>query len=683
MSSVPGRKSRLRAMGIDCLWDRQSWSRKGRKAIRLRRAGFLAIVALGCARCVARAQDAPFARVPAALAHADVRGAEAAARETLERDTVPSHRLDALVALANLAWRVHHDTASASRFVRQISLVPLRDARAVGLIQEARSELELHDFPDAMLDAREALLVVANVRDRVVALDVLARAILAPVLADTSGPVDRAVLIPLIAELEAGIAAAPGELTGADNLLMAGLAAHDGPAVLTAWQDYYLLLTNRGATNVLRGPRDTLRRILPTWNRATDSPAMRRRLMYALADSRFFEAAAYLARRPLADGSTLARRDRRAKEIVAYASFLAHVKDVTDEYYRLSALVAGDERAWRDSIDAAARVMWSQLTWPASSAIPLPPYTFGRFLAEAERRFGLVATFGATGGFRDAHIGHIVSDEHHQVTQWGHTAAFRFVELDHMASNGFLSWFGDGRLADGGWTNSAMVAQVRPSYTLEPSVVWEALTDSVARAALDKSIAADSVSDLERARATPVAYFPSVSRRLDRAGELTLLDSLRRAGLAGNALRERFVLQLSDETRQFSIFQHEGRHAIDLSMGSNVEPELTAKLAQVEFGPRARTAFRGIMTASVGDDTPHGQADARVLRGLMAWMARHASEIKHLDRREPLLPQVPLLTDAQLRAAFRGMDPLAPHAASGKRRDPLSAIGVAIGHQRR
>jgi hypothetical protein len=237
--------------------------------------------------------------------------------------------------------------------------------------------------------------------------------------------------------------------------------------------------------------------------------------------------------------------------------------------------------------------------------------------------------------------------------------SFRFVELDHMASNGFLSWFGDGRLADGGWTNPAMVAQVRPSYTLEPSVVWESLTDSAARSALDKSIAADSISDLERARVTPIAYFPSVPRRLDRAGDLTLLDSLRRSGLSGNALREQFVRQLSDETQQFSIFQHEGRHAIDQAMGWHVEAEFTAKLAQVEFGPRAQTAFRGIMTPSVGDGTPHGQADEHVLRGLMDWMARHASHIEHLDRGQPLLPQVPLLTGAQLRAAFRSMDPLA------------------------
>ena len=130
------------------------------------------------------------------------------------------------------------------------------------------------------------------------------------------------------------------------------------------------------------------------------------------------------------------------------------------------------------------------------------------------------------------------------MTQWGHTSAFHFVQLDRMVSNGFLSWFWDGQGADSGWNNSDMVVQVRPSYASHSILAWISLTDSAQRATIDSSVAADSAADLVRARTTPIAFFPSVAHRLERAGERALLDSLRRAGLSGDSLRERFVRQL-------------------------------------------------------------------------------------------------------------------------------------------
>jgi hypothetical protein len=65
------------------------------------------------------------------------------------------------------------------------------------------------------------------------------------------------------------------------------------------------------------------------------------------------------------------------------------------------------------------------------------------------------------------------------------------------------------------------------------------------------------------------------------------------------------------------------------------------------------------MTASLGDKTSHGAADARIMEGVVRWMSAHKVEIAHLDSSAPLLPQLPLLTGAQLRAAFRSLDPLA------------------------
>ena len=62
---------------------------------------------------------------------------------------------------------------------------------------------------------------------------------------------------------------------------------------------------------------------------------------------------------------------------------------------------------------------------------------------------------------------------------------------------------------------------------------------------------------------------------------------------------------------------------------------------------------------NTGDDTPHGIADARVMRELLDWMRHHgfadgAGEL-------PLPLQIPRLTDEQLREVSRSLDPLAKH----------------------
>jgi hypothetical protein len=61
------------------------------------------------------------------------------------------------------------------------------------------------------------------------------------------------------------------------------------------------------------------------------------------------------------------------------------------------------------------------------------------------------------------------------------------------------------------------------------------------------------------------------------------------------------------------------------------------------------------------------------VEGLVAWMEEHREAISGHDPTPPLLPQLPLFSDEQLRAAFRSMDPLAEGPARkevGERRAP-------------
>ncbi len=75
--------------------------------------------------------------------------------------------------------------------------------------------------------------------------------------------------------------------------------------------------------------------------------------------------------------------------------------------------------------------------------------------------------------------------------------------------------------------------------------------------------------------------------------------------------------------------------------------------------PEPRISFGGIISPNIGDDTPHGRANKKVMKNIVAWMDEHRDEIEGLDAERPLLPQFDLLTDEQIRELARSFDPLA------------------------
>lgn len=152
-----------------------------------------------------------------------------------------------------------------------------------------------------------------------------------------------------------------------------------------------------------------------------------------------------------------------------------------------------------------------------------------------------------------------------------------------------------------------------------------------------------------------------------------LLERLQGRGLAGENLRLAFLSEYERTRQESSIFAHEGRHAIDERLKTKVRPawksEFYAKLSEVVFTTDPRLALDSIVSANIGDPTSHGQANRHIMKGVVKWMKKHRDEIYGLDPERPLLPQFDLLTDEQIREAFRSMDPLAK-ASLGTPRDP-------------
>jgi hypothetical protein len=105
---------------------------------------------------------------------------------------------------------------------------------------------------------------------------------------------------------------------------------------------------------------------------------------------------------------------------------------------------------------------------------------------------------------------------------------------------------------------------------------------------------------------------------------------------------------------------HEGRHALDNAEGefSSEDLEFRAKLSQIALADYPHLGLASIALGSQAD-TAHGIANRRVLEGYRDWMRRHRRQIAGFDRRQPALSQLHRLTDAQIAAAARSLDPWA------------------------
>jgi hypothetical protein len=440
------------------------------------------------------------------------------------------------------------------------------------------------------------------------------------------------------------VRATPGRGEESREMLLAALAAGDGVAAATAVHSYYLVdVGEPSMRTVIPATVAELERALPSWQGRETPPAIRTRVAALFARARLIDAAALVAPPNV--------------EIVTYARYCRKMAREAEDYYRraLTGQVRSDEltRAYIH----ATRDLWPRLTWKGK-----PPefYPAGAD-AELERRFGTIIQLGITGGFYDMHIGHVVAAEQRTVTQYGREARVTFIVIDGIVTNGLQSWAWDDAGGHGGWQRRDTIVQVRPMFVEHAMSLWVS-ADSSRRDREAQSIAADSALDWRLAATDSVGYLPGVAARLRRDGRDALLDSLRRAGVPDSALGGAFIRVVSKLIRESSIIAHEGRHAIDDAvfppLGAE-EREFRAKLSEVVFAPHPKIVLSSIVHPNIGDATPHGRANARVMLGLIHWMRANASSIRGLDVSRPMLPQLPRLSDLQIGRAFRAMDPMA------------------------
>jgi hypothetical protein len=599
---------------------------------------------------VSRDQLSLVFRGEAALQRQEIAAATEAFRAAA-RDTNVRRRAAAERMLGMIDWRFRQQFVSA-RMHYGAALATGADTAAT-LAELARLAVAQGRYNEGFETARRALVSAeSDIVRRAAALE-LGRAVVEPALArkldaesappEASGTPDSSAVRAAVHALRERVRTTPGRVEDARLLLLAALLAGDGPTALEAIRSYYLVDLDGTLNSPIPRALSELDTLLREWPGDAATPAQRSRLAVALGRARLFEAAALVA--------------PASSELVAYAAYSRRVGRLTEDYYRrtLFGLTRTDELT--RSYYRAGHDLWPRLEWRGT----VPRYYPAGLEAELARRFGTLVQLGITGGFFDLHFGHIIGTKTLRTTQYGHRASLNFVLLDGMVSNGLQTWTWEEGGGHGGWQRNDTIVQVRPVFVEHTIALW-LTADPTRRESERRYTAADSAADWAVAARDSLAFLPGVAARLRRDGREALIDSLRSAGLSGSSLGAAFVTIVSRLSREGSIIAHEGRHAIDDKLSPKIsadEREFRAKLSEIAFAAHPKLLMSSIVHPNIGDQTPHGRANLRIVAGLVRWMRAHAAQIRGLDSSRPMLPQLPLLDEDQLRAAFRAMDPLA------------------------
>jgi hypothetical protein len=554
-----------------------------------------------------------------ALARRDIRGAEAAFARAANGPNVQL-RPSGLQWRAHVAWRIRGDLPAAARHIEQALTLSRWNSQV--LMDKARIEGARRRYRDAARTASEALTSSVDAERRGLILRTIVQLELDAAFSAPANVMPDSLDVRLLARardtLAARVARFHGRTTDARALIDAGVLLGDPRAVRDGLRSYVALRPDGVAAGI-------------------DSAIARGELVGALAATGLYESAALLLR------NTGGQIPAGLAEIPVYARFLRDARQASELHYRKSIAGTAKPGDMMRALNTIGRRLWPRLRWPDGKA---PSYYPAALYRELAQRFGTTISVEQNRGVDELQLAHRIGS--HAVRVEGREASV--AVLDGFVATGFDAWLLDETGGRAGWVARDTIFMRRTGFTETPFRALVALTDPQTMPSELFRITRDSVGDLERAKRDSLGYLPGVAARVFRDGAQSLLDSIPDPATLTRALYENLTAT--------SIVLHESRHLADLRSGrasTPVEDEYRAKLDEVTGAPHPRLALTAILSPNIGDASPHGQANRRIMVGLARWIRRNGPTIQGYDVTTPALLQLPLLSDAQLRAAFASM----------------------------
>ncbi len=627
----------------------------------------------------------------------EVKSYEQTLRRAWQSEGAAEDRVEAGVALAHDLWRIQHKPAEARKLLATVRALKAKPAWPP--LELAGLETFAGNHAAACEAARAALAVAASGQERRDARTHFGQTVCDELLQTTlrtaqtgTNAATEARIHEAFELLEPTMQYEPGWREPSRYQVLLALLVGNGPSAWRAWQSFYLLVPGQSATRLrIQAPRDfgdlanengkgvnrplpftepgeVLARLLPTFGSKADA-ATRAGVVRVLAGSRLFPEAAALALR------WQLKPDNTLRDIIIYGRWTDNLARLLAEQYRRHALGESyrthlhvpyllDTYLGQSSVEkvmaSESKKLWQQRHQGIDSAL---------FNGESSA-IDLRLAFGAVGrGAEDPDTfsyGHSVLVSEDTIEQYGRKKVMKCLVLDSLACNGYGDWLvGVTGAGLGGWSSPpAEFVQIRGDWSL---YVWQSLTEpELYRRYIRERRERWNAEDGERAKTNACGYFPGLALRLYVRGNERLLQQLKGHGLIGLELRTAFLKERQWRLNASHILAHEGRHVLDANEKAEGYPgaelEFRAKCSEVAFAPDPllQLGVGNIFSANIGQrGSAHGMANALVMKGLLAWLQAHAREIPALDPAQPLLPQFDRLTDEQMRAAFRSMDPWA------------------------
>jgi hypothetical protein len=417
----------------------------------------------------------------------------------------------------------------------------------------------------------------------------------------------------------------------------------DATAALSAWRDYFWL-TDSDVPQAMPSYSGHAHAIFAAGLAENATPADRLALLTMMARAGFIDDAQRLA----------------ADTNVAQAAASDAAWRRLDALFRFDATVHATTLAVNRRLMAGQQVMTYQRDFRAATQrLMRKAGLHGDPQQAMLDAYGLYGTIGETGGFPSLHAGYVVQDDRARVEQYGRSGDLRFIAIDHMLANGYQAWLWDGWAETGGWApDDATIVQVRSAYTTGPLNELAISRPGASRDRYMARIVRQEPQERAALANNAVASLSATSARLN----LQAVDAMAARTHGDDAA---FIAEAWRATLQHSIFIHEGRHVLDKATFSGTralgdeELEFRAKLSELALADYPRLALSNISAVNVGDGTPHGNANARILTAYRDWTGAHTGEIAGYDAGAPALAQLDKLSDNQIRTVARALDPAA------------------------
>ena len=551
--------------------------------------------------------------------------------------------------LAYISWHFNNDLVKAREFLRNsLELKKYEDYLLGDLIQY---ETEANNFTEAKEVYRQALLMIKS-EEKIHLINIAYSNL---VLSETidkiknKQAIDTLLLNDALNKIEIANKLEPG-LKPAKIQLGLALLSKDGRRAMNAWNLYYNISAEQKASGLLAKPQNELSQILLNWNKTSLCKENREKLILNLAASRFYEFA-YIMNMYLPDKSKT--ENNAIDDITNYYKFCEQIENRMYQYYKDIALTNENNiKKVKKDIKTIQKQQWNGLHWEDNS----PKYTTTRFYEELYKRFGTKVYEGKFYGYYFYIGGHTIIDENRTVEQFNHKAEIQFVVLDLRFSDNYWGWF-TGYYGFAGYANDVIIARYREPASSNPLIYWNKLNNKDLLSKWKDEIIELSAQDDSLSLDNPNTSFNGIYERIRLNVYSQILDSLKAIGFHNGELRKQFISIFNNIEYDHNI-NHEGRHAIDfntlskLKLMNDADLEFRATLSQIYFSKYPLLDIRFEV-----NNTPHGLANKKLLGLILNWMEQNKEKINGFDKSKPILPQLDLLTNKQLRNIIESLEP--------------------------